>query len=283
MKAISTPIILCCALLVACQENGLDPISMNDSIRNDIKLVADKRIFFGHQSVGKNIIKGIQELSQEAGIDDVTIIEYQPSMQLPEHGFLLHAAVGENTKPVSKCLDFQNIINQDLAGKIDIALLKFCYIDINEESDVDELFERYRNILDTLKADHPAITFVHVTAPLRHSEKGAGIWVREMLGKPNRSKLANMKRHQFNELLRSNYNNEPIFDLEASESTYSDGSQNTFSYNDGKDYPNLIGAYTYDGGHLTETGRKKVAADFIRSLANINRSATATSDQDRSD
>jgi hypothetical protein len=250
---------------------------MNDNIQNDIKLISDKRIFFGHQSVGNNIIKGIQELGQEAGIDGMTVIEYEPSAQLPEHGFLLHTAVGENTKPVSKCLDFQNIINQDLAGKIDIALLKFCYIDINEESDVNELFERYREILDTLKNDHPSIAFVHVTAPLRHSDKGAGIWIREMLGKPNRSKLANMKRHQFNELLRAYYPNDPTFDLETSESTFPDGSRDVFRYNDGKDYPNLIGEYTYDGGHLTEIGRKKVAVDFISSLADLYRPMPAAS------
>ncbi|MBI5462555.1 MAG: hypothetical protein HY941_10255, partial [Gammaproteobacteria bacterium] len=155
--------------------------------------------------------------------------------------------------------------------KIDYALLKFCYIDINENSDVDALFDYYRTTLDALKARHPDITFIHVTSPLRHVEGGLGVWAREALGKPNRSKLANVKRQTFNERVLATYAGDPIFDLAASESTCPDGRRASFTHN-GKTYYSLIDAYTDDGGHLNTVGRKKVAADFLRSLGDAIRS-----------
>lgn len=272
MKIFSIPIILCCTLLVGCQQHDMEPLTMNDTIRSDLQHLAGKRIFFGHQSVGNNIIQGIQELNQEAGVDKLNIVAYPNTADLPSSGFLLHTEVGENSKPLTKCQDFKNIVDQQLADKLDIALLKFCYIDINEDTDVQQMFDQYRDIIDGLKSRHPNITFVHVTAALRHAESGPGVWVRELLGKPNRSKLANIKRDQYNELLSRYYAKDPIFDLAGSESTYPDGTRSTFDYQGVTGYPNLIKEYTYDGGHLTDLGRKKVAADFVQRLANLTRS-----------
>jgi hypothetical protein len=50
-----------------------------------------------------------------------------------------------------------------------------------------------------------------------------------------------------------------------------------FKYGGDQEYPNLIGAYTYDGGHLTEMGRRKVATDLINQLAAITRSMSTAS------
>lgn len=254
--------------LTACQQNtAVEPFAMTDDVKHALTELQTARVFFGHQSVGGNIMAGVQDILEYSGADSNTslqILELGNADALPA-GFILHTPVGKNTDPKTKCDDFKRIVDRQLAGKIDYALLKFCYIDIGENSDVDALFAYYRATLDDLKARHPEIVFIHVTTPLRHSPSGLGVWVRELLGKPNRSKLANVKRQAFNEQLLKTYAGDPVFDLAASESTYPDGRRESFNYQGQTGY-SLIGAYTDDGGHLNAVGRKKVAADFIRSL-----------------
>ena len=235
-----------------------------DDIQQDLRTMKSYRGFFAHQSVGNNILDGLAGIMRRNGENVLPILELGDSTP-PEGGFLVHTPIGRNEEPVSKCEDFRRIIDQELAGKIDYALLKFCYIDINAESNVADLFAAYRTVMDDLKTRHPHIAFIHVTAPLRDEAKGFEVWAREMLGRPNRSKLANIKRNDFNRLLRETYANDPIFDLAASQSTYPDGSRESFS-RDGRTYYSLIGNYTSDGRHLNETGREFVAADFVRSI-----------------
>jgi lysophospholipase L1-like esterase len=124
--------------------------------------------------------------------------------------------------------------------------------------------------MDDLIARHPEITFIHTTVPLRYSPNGVGIWIRELMGKANKSKLDNVKRNEFNRLLHSSYAQSPIVDIAASESTYPDGNREAFDMGE-QTYYSLIGEYTDDGGHLNEKGRGWVAAAFVRELAQIIR------------
>lgn len=267
--------ILMLAALTACQpETTAEPFRMTDALQQDLTTVSGTRIFFAHQSVGRNVMQGLEDLQNDLGTAPVTVLEIGDTVPDLPGAFLLHSRVGENTKPASKCDDFKRQVGT-LAGRIDYALLKFCYIDIDENSDVDAIFGYYRRTLDDLKARYPDITFVHVTSPLRHTASGFGVWIREIMGKPNRSKLANIKRNEFNERLRSTYAGDPIFDIAASESTYPDGRRESF-VKDGKTYYSLIGAYTHDGGHLNETGRRYVAADMLHALAGVIRAGNAT-------
>ncbi|MES9972213.1 MAG: hypothetical protein ABW092_19440, partial [Candidatus Thiodiazotropha sp.] len=181
-------------------------------------------------------------------------------------GCLLHKTVGKNMEPLSKCEDFARLIDQELAGKIDYALFKFCYIDVNRDSDVEQLFRDYQGTMDGLITRHPEITFIHTTMPLRHTPGGPSVWLRELLGRPNNSKLDNLKRNQFNQLLRTRYSHSPCVDIAASESTYADGKRERFKMN-GQTCYSLIGEYTDDGGHLNEHGRAWVGAAFVRELA----------------
>lgn len=238
-------------------------------------------IYFGHQSVGQNIIEGIQDILNQTLDVKLQLIELGEPLSSPQvKGHIIHSAVGENTKPLSKCEDFNQIIRHKLADIIDVAMLKFCYIDINENTDVNTLFEQYRFVMDKLIEDFPQITFIHITTPLRHSETGIGIWLREQLGKftgkPNRSKLANIKRNEFNDLLKSYYAGSPIFDLAKSMSTARDGTSNTFTYMGSQAYPHLLAEFTHDGGHLNTIGRRKVAEDFLHTLVSFIEEKTAS-------
>ncbi|MBT2989444.1 MAG: hypothetical protein KME48_07615 [Candidatus Thiodiazotropha sp. (ex Ctena orbiculata)] len=243
---------------------------MPQTLEQDLQTLADARVFFGHQSVGKNILEGIEGLLKDHQGIDLRIADYTTEVG-ESKGCLLHAAVGNNTEPLSKCVDFGRIIDEELAGKIDYALLKFCYIDINRDSDVSKVFNDYKRTMDDLIARHPEVTFIHATMPLRHSPGGPSIWLRELLGRPNKSKLDNIKRNQFNQMLRSNYNDSAIVDIAASESTYANGKRESFKM-DGRTYYSLIGDYTDDGGHLNVQGRTRVASVFVQQIASIIRS-----------
>jgi hypothetical protein len=241
---------------------------MPDSIAAGLDRLARQRIFFAHQSVGANILDGVRDLLREAG-RDVAIAEWgqspSPNGGKPG-GVVWHAKVGRNEEPSSKCEDFRRLLDEELAGQVDIALLKFCYIDINQRTDVAQLFDQYQRTLQDLSRRHPSVTFVPVTAPLRHAAGGLGIWLREQLGRPNRSKRDNLARHAFNVRLRERYAGTPVFDLAAAEATRPDGRRETFTY-ESTTAESLVGGYTDDGGHLNAAGRRAVAADFVRALA----------------
>lgn len=242
---------------------------MDHTIDSALGALAGIRVFFGHQSVGENILDGVRDLTRPAAHEWPIVLHGEPPP--PSGGYLLHARVGRNEHPLTKCDEFRRILDEGLRGAVDIALLKFCYIDIDERTDVDALAASYQSLLEDLGRRHPSVAFVPVTAPLRHSPKGAGVWLRERLGRPNRSKLANAKRHRFNEHLRRAWQDAPLFDLAASEATRPDGRRESFTAG-GQRYDNMVGAYTDDGGHLNEVGRRVAATHLIQSLAAAARS-----------
>lgn len=243
---------------------------MTNTMADDLRSLMPARIIFGHQSVGQNIIDGIDELLSKYGLTENYILSADQPVP-SDGGFLWHRPVGNNTQPISKCEDFSHLLNQLSAQHIDFALFKLCYIDINEHTNVADLFNQYREHMERLKREHPDIHFIHVTVPLRHNVTGPGVWMREILGRPNHSKLANINRNRFNNLLIAQYGLQSVFDLAASESTYRDGRRSVFTYNNRDIYYSLAGEYTDDGGHLNNIGRIKVAEDFIRYLARLYR------------
>ena len=80
----------------------------------------------------------------------------------------------------------------------------------------------------------------------------------------------NIKRNQFNELIKKEYEEkEPFFDLAKIESSYPSGERASFT-KDGKVYYSLVPEYTYDSGHLNEKGRKIVAEQLLIILASLS-------------
>ena len=260
-------LLLSTAFLTACAGGeSVQPRSMDDALKADFESTASVRVYFGHQSVGGNIMDGLADLQRQLGKPVLQVGELDALNVSPGRGVLLHTKVGENGKPDSKCEDFRRILDEKLSGQIDIALFKFCYIDFSDTSDVDAVFATYSRTMDDLKQRHPEITFIHVTAPLRTVDRGLGVWAREMLGRRNRTKLANVSRNEFNRRLVEKYSADPIFDLARVMSTLPDGRRESFEI-DGKSYYSLVPAYTDDGGHLNTVGRSYAAAELIHSIA----------------
>jgi len=76
---------------------------------------------------------------------------------------------------------------------------------------------------------------------------------------------ANIKRNEFNNLLRKKYGSSDIIDLEQFESTNTDGTLYT-SVKGGVKHNLMVPAYTYDGGHLNDLGKIVIADRFLTRL-----------------
>ena len=162
-----------------------------------------------------------------------------------------------------------NYLNNGIGGKLNIAFLKFCYVDINANTDVKKMFDSYKSAVEKLKKKYPNVIFVHFTAPLTTREKGIKTFAKKILGRKLRGYDDNLKRNEYNELLKSEYlGKEPVFDIAKIESTFPSGKRNEFK-KDGVTYYALCNEYTTDGGHLNKKGRKIVAEQLLILLATL--------------
>lgn len=237
---------------------------MADLATVDWNALAGTRIYFGHQSVGANILEGLRELGPAAGTPPLRVESARGGDAL---GTLYEFRIGENGEPASKMADFAQALAQAGDSAQGVALFKYCYLDITATTDVDALFARHRETVRALRARHPGITLVHVTAPLTTVEPAHKLLVKKMLGKPT-ARDANARRNAFNSRLRREFAGEPIFDLARVESTRPDGSRSQF-VTEGDTVYTLAPEYTDDGGHLNARGRRIAAAELVALLARV--------------
>lgn len=224
--------------------------------------------YFGHQSVGWNILKGIEELKNDNKKIKLNVLEGNDAAMIVP-GTLLHSKVGKNTDPKSKIEEFVNHINNGIGKKANAAALKLCYVDIRANTDSDALFAAYENEVNNIRKAYPDLVMIHFTSPLTTLQTGPKAWVKKMIGRPVYGVKENVIRHKYNELIRSKYKGkEPIFDIALIESTRLNGSRSAFQY-DGNTYYSLAEEFTTDGGHLNKIGRKRVAEQLILFLAKL--------------
>lgn len=229
-----------------------------------LEKVAGKKIFFGHQSVGFNIIDGIGDIAKEKPGIRMNIVKTSDPDEF-KSAIFGHSTVGENDDPASKVRDFARYMEKGLGNKVEIAFYKYCYIDINKTSDVDKIFSAYKETMGRLKKEYPKTRFVHVTVPLTVTKFSVKGFIKKMMGKEDN----NIKRNRFNDMLHAEYGGkEPVFDLAKVESTYPSGERCTFTEG-GKRYFSLVPDYSDDGGHLNEKGRREVAAELLKVLASV--------------
>ena len=133
-----------------------------------------------------------------------------------------------------------------------------------------KLFQNYNTTMSHLNKTYPKTTFVHVTVPLQVVQTGILVPLKKLVGRAIGGYEDNIRRNEFNVLLRKKYHAEmPFFDLAKVESTFPDGTRETFTRH-GKTYYSLAPDYTPDGGHLNELGRKRVAEQLLTVLASIS-------------
>jgi hypothetical protein len=239
---------------------------MNDEVvAHDLKEIGGMKIYFGHQSVGVNILDGIRDLqsARPEGRLKIVNLDDRPVLSGP---YFAESLVGKNGKPNTKCDAFAKRVGELVRDSLDVALMKFCYVDFKKETDVRAVFAIYRSMVDSLRNSAPHVTFVHVTVPLTVRTAGWKKLLKRVLGREESSDIENAERNEFNEMLRQNYRSEPLFDLAAVESTYPDGTREYFS-SDGKPVYTLIGGFSDDGAHLNKKGRGVAARELIHLLA----------------
>ncbi|MDY6970565.1 MAG: hypothetical protein SVR08_18210 [Spirochaetota bacterium] len=271
--------------IIACSidEKGRDVMSKEDTsseiasvTKSKWDKLSQKKIYFGHMSVGYNIMDGVSDIIKENPDLSLNIVETNNKEDFRSSIFA-HSKNGENTKPKTKIDAFVNLMENGLGNKVDIAFFKLCYVDILKDTDVDEVFNYYKTSMKTLKKKFPKTLFIHTTAPLTAERMDRGIKIRikdmikAIIGRmttKERHIIENIKRYRFNELIRNEYSDKIIFDLAKIESTYPDGKREV-SEKDGNKHYALIPAYTYDGGHLNERGRKIIAEKLLVFLAEL--------------
>lgn len=251
------------------ESNNIKLPSIEDVPRDSWAKLAGKKIFFGHQSVGYNIVDGITDIIKEREYIKLDIAETRGPAGFDKPVFA-HAQVGRNTDPTSKIESFRKVMDTGVGGKVDIAFFKFCYVDIMRDSDPQEILDSYSAVINDLKDRYPETRFLHVTVPVCSPSKGFKRNIKQsirlLIGKPGVLD-DNIMRQRYNELLKEAYSKiEPVFDLALAETIKPDGFECYVAKGMEKVYV-MAREYTDDGGHLNSRGRKKVAEQLLITLA----------------
>jgi hypothetical protein len=232
-----------------------------------MQVLATRRIYFAHQSVGGNIVAGIERLRATHAAPGLRLVETREAASVDGAAFV-HFLAGRNADPASKNADFLAALDARPARDGGIALLKYCYLDIQASSDPAQVFADYKATVAAAHARHPDLTIVHVTMPLTTDEGAAKALVKRVMGRASGRDIAR-KRQQYNDLLRREYaGREPVFDLAALESTRPGGERVAFRQG-GETIATLAPDYTDDGGHLNAVGQQVAAERLLTFLASL--------------
>lgn len=261
-------------IITGCNDNQYNK-DMNDFYRmygseNDqagvlIDKVSAHKLYFGHQSVGFNILSGIEQWEEESGIN----LEIAESRDFTSTGSasLVHFRVGQNGYPKSKIDDFVSLMESVPEDTGSAAFFKLCYVDITTDTNVDEVFDYYKEKMYFLKDSYSYCQIILFTVPVTAVQTGLKAAAKRILGRESFGVLENIKRNEFNERLLNEMEGDfPIFDLAGVETTLPDGSIHTYTHN-GTEYPSMPDMYTSDGGHLNDYGAKIVSFNLLAFLS----------------
>jgi lysophospholipase L1-like esterase len=224
--------------------------------------LAGQKIVFAHQSVGKNILQGAEQLARRDGID----LRVQERRGAPTEAGITHFNVGNNGDPLGKIRDFAAAMDSGAATDADVVVLKLCYIDFSADSAPGEIANAYISTLEQLDKRYPGTLFVPVTAPLTTVQTGPKAWIKQLLGKQPAQYAENAKRSEFNRLIRKHYGNGGrLFDLAHIEA--GTGNSQTTVRIAGQEIETLDPSLTDDGGHLNTRGQILVATAFLNLIA----------------
>jgi hypothetical protein len=260
------------ALVQGCDHGAMTQSStespLNAVAAADWDWLAGQRVFFGHQSVGQNVVDGIRDVLADHPEIGLRLVGTQEPEVVTGPAFI-HALVGRNGDVFSKTREFRAIL-REAREPVAIAFHKYCYVDVGFGTNPDSLFKAYQEGTEAARAQ--GLTIVHVTMPLTTTESGLRGFVKQLLHRGTQVEL-NAIRNRYNELLRDHYRaKEPVFDLAALESTRVDGGR-SFSLAGSDTVYSLAPEYTSDGGHLNAIGRRRVAEALLAFLARLRREA----------
>lgn len=223
------------------------------------------RLLFGHQSVGADLLRGVKEIRDEQGRGPA-VVGHEEIDRAPPGNVIVDATVGVNKDPASKMESCLKILEGGIASHVDAVMLKFCYIDVNARPTAEDLWHRYVEFAEHVRARFPSLALKHCTIPLRRLPAGPYALARRLLGHRHPESERNRAREWFNERLRERFAAAgSLFDLATLESTHADGSRCVQGRGAERTF-GLAPELTHDGGHLNEFGRRRLAARFIEFL-----------------
>jgi hypothetical protein len=228
--------------------------------------VATRTVYFGHQSVGDGIVAGVDALNGKHSLGLRLVRTREPSVISGPAFVDFHA--GRNRSPASKNASMLEILDRRPHPDRPFVLLKYCYADVCQGTDVNALFEAYRVTVGKIKVRHPDATIVHSTVPLTTVETPGKAEIKRLLGRSTVRQDA-IARQRYNSLVRAAYTgSEPVFDIARIESTNGDGSTASFMWRE-ECIETLAPEYTRDGGHLNARGQEVVARGLLDTLAQL--------------
>ena len=202
-----------------------------------------KGVYFGHQSVGSNMLDGLDELSNTSPKRyKIEIVENPAPEWFDKHGGIGHNPIGENGNPASKVRDFiEQMTGKGYGRHAGTGMMKFCFVDITAATNVTGVFNTYRQGLEGLEHSCPKTVLVWWTVPVVKDGN-------------------NKKRESYNALVRDycRAHNKVLFDIADIES-YSPGGQRRLAYS----LPVLDSSYTEDGSHPdSHAGKLRLARAY---------------------
>ena len=221
----------------------------------------DKKVFFGHQSVGQNILEGIDLLTTEIPVSRVDTRK-TTDLNIFEKPGITHAQIGENGEPLSKYEEFKTLLDSGIGDRVDIAGMKLCYLDISGKTDVQDLFDKYKATVNHIKNRHTKLKIIHIATPLTVKSNPVKDLVKKIIGKENIWGEANRNRVRYNDLLRAEYKHDTVFNLDMIEAAGDDSPP----YKTIDNNYSLDQRFASDWGHLNDLGKKTVAGKFLKFL-----------------
>ncbi len=187
---------LSCVALISCSEQSEDRergMTMDDRLKQDLETVGNMRVYFGHQSVGRNILQGLKDISTDARSSAIKWVSAVEARTISGPLFI-ESNIGENGKPSTKCDAFRDAMDHDIGGdSLDVAFMKFCYVDIGAETNVEEMFGYYKRTVSDIQREHPEVTVMHMTIPLVTRSAGWKRLVKKIIGRSDASDLEAQK------------------------------------------------------------------------------------------
>src|SRR5690606_25615290 len=100
----------------------------------------------------------------------LAVVQAEDPNQVSDPGFI-DVRIGKNREPETKSNAFVSALQNGFGADAGaIAMYKFCYVDVNRQTDPEQLFVEYESVIEQARADYPDLTIVHFTLPLRTAD-----------------------------------------------------------------------------------------------------------------
>src|SRR5438876_5076076 len=110
-------------------------------------VIAERTVYFGHQSVGSSVIAAVEELRAEYALP-FRVVQTRDPATVDGPAFV-HFPAGENRDYASKNAAMLRLLESQTRALRPVVVLEYCHLDIDSLADSATMFEAYRDTVDT--------------------------------------------------------------------------------------------------------------------------------------